>query len=61
MNSSLHIECRETKGDIDNLVILVSLLVKLLVTDGSTIRVADGMEFPVYCAIKFFFLSLGVL
>jgi hypothetical protein len=61
-NSSLHVGCRETKVMyVDNLVILASLLVKLLVPDGSTIRVAVGREFPVYSLIKFFLLSLGVL
>jgi len=42
-------------------MILASLLIKLLVPDGSTIFVAVGMEFPVYSPIKFFFLSLVVL
>jgi hypothetical protein len=50
---------RRRKRDVDNLVILASLLVSLPVPDGSTIVVADGTEFPVFPLSKFFFLSLG--
>jgi hypothetical protein len=47
--------------DVDNLMILASLLIKLLVPDGSTFLVAVKMEFPVYFPIKFFFFSLVAL
>jgi hypothetical protein len=40
---------------------LATLLITLLVPDGSTIFVAVGMKFPVYSPIKFFFLLLVVL